>query len=279
MPLVLALGAGSAVADGARRIISTAPSLTETLFAIGAGDRVVGVTTFCEYPEAALALPKIGGFADASVESILALRPDLVVMVEGRRSLAEQLSQFDIPGLVVDPSDLSGILDTIRRLADAAGTREQGEALASRIEAELAAARTAVADRKRRVLLLVGRNPGSLTALYAVGATSFLGELLEHAGGENILADSSAAYPKVSLEQVLARDPDVIIELAGMERGDPARHLRDALALWGRYPNLKAVKSGAIVVLAEDRLLQPGPQVADTVWRLAEALHGVHRPD
>jgi len=274
LPILLASVASAAGAP-AQRIVSTAPSLTETLFALGAGEQVVGVTTFCIYPEEARSRTKVGGFADANVEQIVALRPDLVVMVEGRRILAERLAHFGIPGLVLDPSHLSGIFDAIRALADAAGRAEAGERLVGQIEAELAAVERGVADRaKPRTLLLVGRSPGSLSGLYAVGPTSFLGELLERAGAENVLADSNAVYPKISLEQVLARDPDVIVELIGMERGDRSAFESETRELWSRYPHLTAVRREAVRVLADDRLLQPGPRVGETVRRLAAVLHG-----
>jgi ABC-type Fe3+-hydroxamate transport system substrate-binding protein len=275
---LLAAGASAAGAP-AERIVSTAPSLTETLFALGAGDQVVGVTTFCIYPEEARSRTKVGGFADANVEQIVALRPDLVVMVEGRRVLAERLAPFGIPTLVLDPSHLSGIFDAIRALAEASGRAEPGERLVAKIEADLAAVQRSVEGRARpRALLLVGRSPGSLSGLYAVGPASFLGELLERAGGENVLADSAAAYPKVSLEQVLARDPDVIVELIGMERGDREAFERETRELWSSHPNLTAVRRDAVRVLADDRLLQPGPRVAETIRRLAAVLHGIELP-
>jgi len=263
----------------AQRIVSTAPSLTETLFALGAGDQVVGVTTFCLYPEEARSRTKVGGFADASVEQIVALRPDLVVMVEGRRVLAERLAPFGIRSLVLDPSHLSGIFEAIRALAEASGRVAPGERLVEEIETELAAVQRSVGDRARpRALLLVGRSLGSLSGLYAVGPTSFLGELLERAGGENVLADSAAVYPKISLEQVLVRDPDVIVELIGMERGDREAFERETRQLWSRYPHLTAVRRDAVRVLADDRLLQPGPRVGETVRRLAAVLHGIELP-
>lgn len=274
--LVALLAVGAAAGEApAERIVSTAPSLTETLFALGAGQRVVGVTTFCLYPEEARSRPKVGGFADASIEQIVALRPDLVVMVEGRRVLAGQLAPFGIRSLVLDPSHLSGIFHAIRALGDASGRSGQGERLAREIEGELAAVAREVADQPRPgALLLVGRSPGSLSGLYAVGPGSFLGELLERAGGDNVLADFPADYPKISLEQVLARDPDVIVELIGMERGDRAAFERETRQLWSRYPSLAAVRREAVVVLSDDRLLQPGPRIGDTVRRLAAILHG-----
>jgi len=255
-----------------QRIVSTAPSVTETLFALGVGDRVVGVTTFCRYPEEARVRPKIGGYSNPSLEAILALKPDLVVGDAG--TLTKRLAELGVPTLEVRPEDLRSIEDTIRAIARRVGVPDRGEALVARIAAQRAAVVRAVAGRPRpRTLLLLGHSADSLASLYAAGPKSFLGEMLEAAGGENVLADVRTPYPRVSVEEVIGRDPDVILSILS-----PPADATDAAArarrLWSAYPSLKAVRAGAIRVVADDTIVQPGPRVGEKIKVLARALQG-----
>jgi len=255
-----------------QRIVSTAPSVTETLFALGVGDRVVGVTTFCRYPEEARVRPKIGGYSNPSLEAILALKPDLVVGDAG--TLTKRLAELGVPTLEVRPEDLRSIEDTIRAIARRVGVPDRGEALVARIAAQRAAVVRAVAGRPRpRTLLLLGHSADSLASLYAAGPKSFLGEMLEAAGGENVLADVRTPYPRVSVEEVIGRDPDVILSILS-----PPADATDAAArarrLWSAYPSLKAVRAGAIRVVADDTIVQPGPRVGEKIAILARALQG-----
>lgn len=258
------------------RIVSTAPSLTETLFALGAGERVVGVTTWCRFPKEALDKPKIGGFATPSVEAIVALEPDLAVFVAGLRETAASVEAFGVPVEVVDPQDLAGIEDSIQRLAERLGLPERGHALWGEIEKELADVTASVAGRpRRRVLMVVGRSPGSLSGIYAVGPGSFIGELLDLAGGVNVFADSPVPYAKASLEQILARDPEVIIELVGMSVSTEAfpEQARSIRRLWGEHTSLTAVREDAVRPVHDDALFHPGPRVGQQARRMAHILH------
>jgi len=255
-----------------QRIVSTAPSVTETLFALGVGDRVVGVTTFCRYPEEARVRPKIGGYSNPSLEAILALKPDLVV--GDARTLTKRLAELGVPTLEVRPEDLRSIEDTIRAIARRVGVPDRGEALVARIAAQRAAVVRAVAGRPRpRTLLLLGHSADSLASLYAAGPKSFLGEMLEAAGGENVLAEVRTPYPRVSVEEVIGRDPDVILSILS-----PPADATDAAArarrLWSAYPSLKAVRAGAIRVVADDTIVQPGPRVGEKIAILARVLQG-----
>jgi ABC-type Fe3+-hydroxamate transport system substrate-binding protein len=257
-----------------RRIVSTAPSLTETLFALGAGDRVVGVTTWCRYPEEARLKPKIGGFSNPSLEAIAALRPDLVVLAEGRRDLADRLARFEIPTLAVSLESLRAIEDAIGRIASRLGVPERGAALVAGIDARRAAVARLVAGYPRpRTILLLGHSPDSGGSLFAVGPASFLGEMLEAAGGENVLGDVRVPYPKVSVEEVIARDPDVILEVVGPPADVDAQGR--ALRLWSAYPSLRAVRTGAVRVVVDDTIVQPGPRVGEKIEVLAHALHAL----
>ncbi len=258
-----------------QRIVSTAPSITETLFALGLGDRVVAVTTFCRYPPEAAAKPKIGDYLRPSVEAILALRPDLVLVEKSmiRRSL--DLPVFRGNVVEVDDADLEGVLVSIRRIGEVCGVPGRAQQLIHQIRRELDEVRRRTASLPRpRVLLVVGRTPGRIEDLIAAGRSSYLHELLEIAGGANIVADASAAYVKVSLEEVLARNPEIIVDFGDMSQAARAPDRGRAVArLWSRYPNLAAVKTGRVYSVAADPFVVPGPRVAQAARRLAALLH------
>jgi iron complex transport system substrate-binding protein len=275
LAVVTASGIASHAEGPPQRIVSTAPSLTETIFALGAGDRVVGVTTWCLHPDAARAKPKIGGYSNPSLEAIIALRPDLVVVDGGRNDLAPRLAEMGVPVLDVRLDSLGSIEDAIRAIAARLDESGQGKALTARIAAQRAAVVRAVAGRPRpRTLLLIGHSPDALTSIYAVGPKSFLGEMLEAAGGENVLGDVRLPFPRISVEEVIGRDPDVILTILS-----PPAELTDAAArarrLWSAYPSLRAVRTGAIRVIVDETMVQPGPRIGEKLAILAEALHGV----
>lgn len=272
--LMLAVEAPGFAGDAPRRIVSTAPSLTETLYTLGAGDRVVGVTTWCRYPEEARLKPKIGGYSNPSVEAIVALRPDLVVLSDRRNDVAERLGRLQISTLVVSLESLRAIEEAITRIAARLGVAPRGAAVVAGIEARRAAVTRLMAGRPRpRTLLLLGHSPDNLASLFAVGPGSFLGEMLEAAGGDNVLGDVRIPYPKVSVEEVIARDPDVILEVVSPPAEADAQ--RRALRLWSAYPSLRAVRAGTIRVVVDDTMVQPGPRVGEKIELLAEALRGV----
>jgi iron complex transport system substrate-binding protein len=257
------------------RIVSTAPSLTETLFALGVGDRVVAVSDWCHRPEAAQRLPRIGGFANPSVEAILAQRPDLVLFVEGLAETARQLESMGISTLVVRSEDLAEIQSSTLRIAERVGAAERGRELVGEMREALQEVEAAASAGPRpRVLMVISRATGSLGGLTAVGPVSFLGEPLDLAGGHTVAADTGLAYPKLSLEEILARDPEVIIEVVGMAYAGGAfeEKAAEARALWGAYPGLTAVRRDAVVPVLDDALFQPGPRVVDQARQLAGLL-------
>lgn len=265
--------AASATAGTPRRIVSTAPSVTETLFALGVGDRVVGVTTFCRHPEAARRLPKIGGYTTPSLEAILALRPDLVI-VDRSADLRRRLAALGSETLEVEAEDVRSIEASIRAIARRAGVPERGEALVSDIERRLAAlARAASAAPRQRALLLLGHSDDGAASFFAVGPRSFLGEMLAAAGAANVLADAAPPFPRISVEEAIARDPDVILILASPP-ADAHEVLARARRFWSAYRSARAVRHGAVRVLVDESLVQPGPRIGEKAERLARALRG-----
>ncbi|MBP1777424.1 MAG: Vitamin transporter, B12-binding component BtuF [candidate division NC10 bacterium] len=259
-----------------RRIVSTAPSVTEMLYALGLGDRVMGVTTFCRYPPEAARKPKIGNYLRPDVEAIVALRPDLVIAEKSMTRQALSLPGLKLNLLEVDDSTIPGIYDSIRTIGRAAGVGPKAQEVCTKIAADLDAVRRRTSRLPPwRVLFVVGRTPGKIEDLIAAGGTSYLGELIRIAGGDNILRDAAIPYAKVSLEEVFARDPDVIIDMGEMAQtvGTTDRQKQAVVSLWRRYPVLKAVRDNRVFAVASDIFVVPGPRVTQAASELARLVH------
>ena len=273
-------GAGVDACSGSpgppHRIVSTAPSATEMLYALGLGDRVVGVTTFCHYPPDAAKKPKIGDYLHPSLETIVGMRPDLVVSETSGVRHAERLRQLNLNVLEIDDATIAGIYDSIQRLGRAAGVTARADALCAQMRAQLDGISAKVAPLpRRRVLFLVGRTPGRIEDLIAAGRRSHLNELMEIAGGENVFRDSIAAYGKIPLEELLARNPEVIVDMGEMSEtvGVTDAQKRAVVELWNRYPTLAAVRAHRVYAVASDIFMVPGPRVVDAARALARMFH------
>lgn len=271
--LVTSICAAAAVAAQAKpaRIVSLIPAVTEMLFAIGAGDQVVGVSTFDTFPPEAATRTKAGGLFDPNFEAILTLRPDLVIVYGSQDELIGRLDRVKIPMFSYRHAGLADITGIIRALGARVGRAAPAEALATQIERELDAVRQSVAGRPRpRTLLVFGREEGSMRGLYVSGGVGFLHEMLEVAGGVNVMADVKREGLQLPLEQLLARAPDVVIELRASERWTPDRQTREA-AVW-RSVSIPAVRANRIHFLGDDSLTIPGPRVTAAVRLIAAAL-------
>jgi iron complex transport system substrate-binding protein len=258
------------------RIVSTAPAATEILFALGLGDKVVGVTQYCNYPVEAQKKPRIGTFLQPNLEIILSLRPDLVVIQKNPIRLSEKLQGMGLKTIEVDHPAVADIYDSIRRIGAATGVPERAAALDARMRADLETIRRKTANRPaRRVMFIVGRNPNSIEGLVAVGRNSYLNELMALAGGRNIFANAGAAYPKVGIEEILARDPEVIIDMGDMAQtvGVTEAHKRSVVALWSKYPMISAVRQRHVFAVASDIFVVPGPRIVDAAREFARMLH------
>lgn len=261
---------------GAQRIVSTAPSVTEMLYALGLGERVVGVTTFCRYPPEAAAKAKIGDYLRPNLEAIVVLKPDLVVMEATGIRRAERLPALKLNVLEVDDGTLAGIYESLRRIGAAAGVPERAAALRSNMQAALEDLRRRTRGlAPRRLLFVAGRTPARLEDLIVVGRGSYLNELIEIAGARNAFADVGAPYLKVSLEQVLARNPEVIVDMGEMAQtaGVSEEQKRAVVTLWERQPALAAVRERRVFAVASDIFVVPGPRVVEAARALARMVH------
>ncbi|HZP44231.1 MAG TPA: helical backbone metal receptor [Candidatus Binataceae bacterium] len=249
----------------APRIISLTPAVTETLFALGAGAEVVGVSQYCDYPPAARRLPRIGSFLTPNLEAIVALRPTLVIGLNTSSDLREirALNAMGIATLMVDDDSVVAIERSIESIGAAIGRAADAQRLEENLRRRLAATAQRLRSRpSRSVLMIVGHQP-----LVAVGRDNFLNDLLTLAHADNIGAVSDQAWPRLSLEYILASAPEVILDgQMGSDPGSPSY-------FWSRYPSLPAVRHHRVFGYPDDPTLHPGPRIDQTLDLLAARIH------
>lgn len=251
-----------------RRIVCLIPNVTAMLFAIGAGSQVVGVSSFAHDPAEADKLPKVGGLIDPDSERILALRPDLVIIYNGQQELEQRLRRAGIRLFVYRHGDLADMLGTLRTLGPLVGHVAEADRAAAAIERDLQAVRARVAGRGRpRTLLVFGHEPNAVRNVLASGGYGFLHDMLVAAGGTDVFGDIRRESVQASTEQILARAPEVVIELhyGGSDNG--------RLAPWRELSSLPAVKNHRIHALSGDEFVEGGIHVADATRRIAQLLH------
>ncbi len=255
-----------------RRIVSLVPAITETLFAVGAGKQVLAVSRYCNFPREAATRPKVGSFLVPAVEAVIALEPDLVLISPspGNLSAVETLRRAGVRVEVVPEgsASISEALATMERVADLARHHDEGRRLVAGIRARIDAVRARVRGRPRpRGVVVVGRQP-----LILAGPDSYLGELLETAGADNLARSVGGKWPRTSLEFLLSASPEVIIDASmdgGSERPDGER----VLARWRRYSSLPAVAAGRVFAAGDDLFLRPGPRLGAAAEALARWIH------
>jgi iron complex transport system substrate-binding protein len=256
-----------------RRIISLVPSLTEMLYAIGAGAQVVAVSSYDEFPPDVKWLPRVGALLDPDLERILSLRPDLVLTYGSQTTLEGQLARTGIKVFSYRHAGVAGIIRGLRDLGIATGHAAEGEREARALQGQLEAIRARVASLPRtRTLLVFGRQPRTLQQMYVSGGMGFLHDLLEIAGGTNVFEDMKRESVQPSQETVLARAPDVILEV----RADhPLTSVQVAAErrTWALLAAIPAVKNGRIYFLTADYFVVPGPRVAMAAEAFARTLH------
>ena len=263
-----------------KRIVSTFPSATETLFALGLGARVVGVSTYCRYPPQVLGLPKVGTYSKPDAEKIALLRPDLVVIPVTSPGLADRLSAVRLRYVEVKSGSLAEVYSMIQDIGRAAGALAKAESLNRDIRSRLDAMHAAHAGLQRlTVLMVVGRTPGLLTNLIAAGPSTYLGELLQIAGGSNALKDTAIPYPHISLETVVRLDPAVILDMSEMGESAEPRIREERLQLpWLSHRQLTAVRDSMVFGLASEALVTPGPRVVDAVEEIRARIRMASHP-
>jgi iron complex transport system substrate-binding protein len=248
-----------------QKVVSLAPSVTETLFALGFGDRLVGVTTSCDYPAETQTVPKIGGFMSPSLEAIVAKRPDVVIGVSSATdpAKARAMERLGLRVALISLASVNDILSSIKSIARLLGSPAAGETLVRKITLQMEQVKTRVAPAPRRsTLLLVGLRP-----LIAVGGKNFIDELITLAGGKNIAGDAAQPWLNLPDEYVVAKAPQVIIEAGmGSERDQAAEH-------WADLKSIPAVQQRRVYRFSSDKILRPGPRIGEGLEEIARLLH------
>lgn len=255
------LGRKLQIPEKVERVVSLAPNLTESIFAVGAGDRLVGVTTFCNYPEDANKIQKIGDTMNPNMEAIIALKPQIVFVSTASQieNFTKTLEQQNITVFVTAPKDLNGVLANLRQLGDIFGTTERTTILLNELQEKILAVDEQVRDKPQvKTFVQISKEP-----LFTIGKDSFLTEIIERGGGISVTKTVETAYPKLSKETALALNPEAIILSESPDNLEP----NDV------FKNSNAVKNKKIFKINADLLSRPSPRLFDALEQIANALH------
>lgn len=253
----------AAPGDGTPRIVTLMPSGTEVVAALGAADELVGVDDYSKFPASVQALPKVGSFMFPNLETIIALRPTLVVVDDIQGKTAAALADAGIATVPCTMHALPDVKAGLRTIGARLGKAAEAEQVVTQIDAALDAAAAKRPARRPRVLAVIDREADGLGNLVAVGPGSWVDELLAVVGGDNVLAPSGVRYPKLSLEEVLRAQPEVILDLSYAAQ--------QSTAAWNEL-DVPAVKQGRVVALFEPYLTAPSPRVEAALDALAKAI-------
>ena len=243
------------------RAVSLAPNLTENIFAVGAGSKLVGVTSYCDYPSEAQKIAKIGDTINPNMETIIALKPQIVFVSTASQieNFTRTLEQQNINVFVTNPNDFEGVLRNLKQLGDILGTSADAEKLIADLRQRVKAVEEKVKDQpKTKVFVQISKEP-----LFTVGKDSFITEIIERAGGESVTKNVATAYPKLSKETALALNPGAIILSESPDNTEP----NDVFA------NSGAVKNKRVFRISAAWLARPGPRIVDALELLAKDLH------
>ena len=253
------LGRSVQVPPQPQRIVSLAPSVTEILFALGAGARVAGVTSYCDYPPEARQKPPVGDTLKPGVEKIIALKADLVIISTASQVEASfrRLEELGIPVYVTNPRSIDGVVESIDKIGELIDARERAQELTDELRRRITNVETRVSKASRpSVLVILGTEP-----LITAGAGSFINDLINRAGARSISAEDKADYPQYSIETAVARQPEIILLQAG---GND---------LTSRLRQTPAARSNRVYHIDDDLLLRPGPRIIDGLERIAAKFH------
>ena len=251
-----------------KRIVSLAPSNTEILFALELGDRVVGVTEFCDYPQEAKGIEKVGGFMDVSVEKIVSLSPDLVLTIEGTPEVVAKLEEVGIAVLVLQPTDLESIYHTIELVGQAAGAEEAAQALIRLMRGKVEAITAKVESVEEHPKVFYELDATDPAKPYTAGPDTWHDQFIRLAGGVNIAGTVDAQWVQFSAEEIISQDPEIIL-LGDANFGVTA----EDVAQRPGWEVLTAVRNGAVYPIDDNLISRPGPRVVEGIEALVRIIH------
>jgi iron complex transport system substrate-binding protein len=262
----------------AKRIISLAPSITEILFALGLNEEIAAITNFCDYPEAILSKPRIGGFVNPDIEKIVSLKPDLIIGIRdgNRMDTVDRLNDFGFPVYIIDPKGFDGVMGTIRNIGDVVGRERESKRLIKELVDKREKMITLTQSlSKPKVFFQVGDVP-----LITVGKGTLADDLIRLAGGKSISENEVVNYPSYSIETILAKAPEIIIMTSMESKKDDTNLIKR----WQHWKSIPAVKMNAIHVVDSNLVDRPTPRIAEGLEVLVRIIHpevfkekGVHQ--
>lgn len=259
--------------ESIHRIVSLAPSITETLYALGVGEKIAGVTRFCDYPADAATKATVGGFIDVNYEALVALQPDIVILLEEHEAVQSYLNNIQIPFVTVNHKTIQGVMASFDSLGIIFHKQQKAQAILDSMQSTIAFIR----KNTRRlpapeVLITLERAQGSLQQITIVGDDHYYDEMLDIIGAVNVYNGISIRYPTISLEGIQRLNPDVIIEIISnpaLDSNDIATYAED----WNRISDLTAVKNNNVRTLHQPYTARPGPRIVLFLQDLLEAVH------
>jgi iron complex transport system substrate-binding protein len=245
-----------------KRIVSLTPSNTEILFALGLGDKVVGDTSYCDYPPEARKKPHIGDMK-VSIEKVVALKPDIVLAhTVLNDDVIHRFGDLNIPVLATDPKTFAEVISEIKRIGAATGARPAAERLAKSMSRSIEDAKESAATVAHpKVLVIIQTSP-----LWAAGPKTFVDEMISFSDSENVARDGKPGFSTFSMETAIARNPDVIVVTRPEDKAYLERN-----SLWTRT---SAVKRGRVLVIDPDLMFRPGPRLTEGLWAMVDAVKG-----
>jgi iron complex transport system substrate-binding protein len=255
------------IAGTPQRIVSLAPGITEILFALNLDGKIVGVTSFCDWPREAAKKTSVGGFTNPSLEKIVSLKPDLILATaDGNRpETVRQLEKIGMTVYVTNPMDTAGILQSILHIGDVTGRRQVARTLTAQLQRRLDVVTAQISNKKKpRVFFQIGMDP-----VITVGKRTLISDVIERAGGTNIAGKDTARYPRYSAEGVMAHAPDILL-FAPMATD---REFKKVKKYWEQFPNIPAVKNKQIYPMNTDLIGRASPRIVDAIEQTAKILH------
>ena len=257
------------------RIISLAPSITETLFALGAGDSVIAVTDYCDYPTETESLAKIGGFINPNLEAIAALQADLIILLSNQSQLIKQLKQLNIPTLAVNNTRLLDIQQAINTIGKVTHREAKAKQLIAEFDQQIAAIQTKITDKKiPKVMITMGHSIGNegIKTIFIAGQQDFYNDLITLAGGENVYQGTNLKVPSLSIEGIMQLNPEVIIDIFP-EADDHKTDLNQAQQRWKNLTYVDAAKNNRVHIIEQDYATIPGPRLILLLKEMAQLIH------
>jgi len=258
-----------------QRIITLAPNITEIAFALGLDEQVIAVTKYCDYPAQVKSLPHVGGFIDPNIEAIVALQPDLVILVATQQQTIKQLQQLNIPTLAIHNATLADIKYSILAIGKKTQHQQQAQQLLTEIEQKISAVTDKVAKLDRpKVMVTMGHSIGGeqVKNIYIAGQSDFYNDLIQLAGGENSYQNTHLKVPSLSIEGIMQLNPDVIIDIFP-EAADHNADIEQVKQQWQNLKFVNAVKNNRIHIIEENYATIPGPRIFQLLDKMARLIH------